>query len=182
MDITKIVQLRLLKEDFRKISFNENYTTLFLDKQNYLEHLSEFNYISDLMKKDFDWEGIPTESDIHQRFKNNSHCLFWIYDNDPIGWAWSNYNVSPDWKNTTQELKEGEIYGGGAFLSKTIKRPPNSGLIFYNLTFDYWLNELNNNVIYQYSDDWNRVSSIMSYKNGFKKFNFIKERQNAREH
>jgi len=27
----------------------------------------------------------------------------------------------------------------------------------------------------QYSDDWNRVSSIMSYKNGFKNYNFIKE-------
>jgi hypothetical protein len=176
MDITKLIQLRLLKKDFRKISFNENYTTLFLDKNNYLEHLPEFNYISDLMKLDFDWDDIPNESDIHERFINNSHCLFWIYDNDPIGWAWSNYNVSFDWKTITQELKEGEIYGGGAFLSKTIKRPPNSGLIFYNLTFDYWLNEMNNNVIYQYSDNWNRVSSIMSYKNGFKKYNFIKER------
>ena len=48
-------------------------------------------------------------------------------------------------------------------------------MIFYNLTFDYWLNEMNNDCILQYSDDWNRVSSIMSYKNGFKNYNFIKE-------
>ena len=74
-----------------------------------------------------------------------------------------------------QELSEGEIYGGGAFLSRKVERPPNSGLIFYNLTFDYWLNEMNNDCILQYSDNWNRVSSIMSYKNGFKNYNFIKE-------
>ena len=174
MDLEKIVQLRLLKSNFKKIDFTENYQVKFFDKSNYLDHLPDFNYISSLMRKDFDWDGIPTESDIHQRFKNNSHCLFWIYDNDPIGWAWSNYNISPDWKTITQELEDGEIYGGGAYLSKTIKRPPNSGLIFYNLTFEYWLEEMNNDVIYQYSDDWNRVSSIMSYKSGFEKYKFLK--------
>ena len=74
----------------------------------------------------------------------------------------------------TKTLNENEIYGGGAFLSKKVNRPANSGLIFYNLTFDYWLNEMDNECIYQYSDDWNRVSSILSYKNGFEQFNFIK--------
>ena len=34
MDITKIVQLRLLKKDFKKLPFSENYTTLFVDKFN----------------------------------------------------------------------------------------------------------------------------------------------------
>ena len=67
-----------------------------------------------------------------------------------------------------QDLSEGELYGGGAFLSRKVERPSNAGVVFYNLTFDYWLNEMNNDCILQYSDDWNRVSSIMSYKNGFK--------------
>ena len=78
---------------------------------------------------------------------------------------WSNYNITPLWEESIQELKEGEIYGGGYLIK--IKNT-NSGLIFYNLTFDYWLNEMNNDCILQYSDDWNRVSSIMSYKNGLR--------------
>lgn len=176
MNLDKIIQLKLDKNDFKKMSFSENYKVKFFDKSNYLENLSDFNYISSLMKKDFDWSGIPTEETIHKRFECNSHCLFWIYDNDQIGWAWSNYNVTPLWEESIQNLNDGEIYGGGAFLSRKVNRPPNSGLIFYNLTFDYWLDKMNNHTIFQYSDDWNRTSSIMSYKNGFKKFNFIKER------
>lgn len=175
MDINKIVQLRLLKEDFKKLPFSENYTTLFVDKSNYQKFILELLCVSDLMHEDFEWKGIPNEDTLHRRFNHNSHCLFWIYNDEPIGWAWSNYNVTPLWEESIKDLSEGEIYGGGAFLSRTVKRPPNSGLIFYNLTFDYWLNEMNNDCILQYSDDWNRVSSIMSYKNGFKKYNFIKE-------
>jgi hypothetical protein len=169
-----IVQLRLLRKNFKKIDFDESYSIEFVDNSTYEKHISDLLYISDLMKRDLEWEGIPNETDIQKRFENNSHCLLWKYDKQPIGWAWSNYNVSFDWKTITQKLNKGEIYGGGAFLSKSVKRPSNSGLVFYNLTFEYWLEEMNNNVIYQYSDDWNRVSSILSYKNGFEKYNFIK--------
>lgn len=174
MDTKEIIQLRLLKKDFKKIYFNENYTIRFLDKKNYLDYLNELNYISNLMKQDFDWDGIPDEHNIHRRFDNNSQCIIWLYENDPIGWAWSNYNVTLNWQNIIQKLKKEEIYGGGAFLSRKIKRPTNSGLVFYNLTFDYWLNKMNNSVIYQYSDNWNRVSRILSYKNGFQQYEFIK--------
>jgi len=174
MNTHDIIQLRLLRKNFKKIDFDETYSVKFIDKSTYEKHILDLLYISDLMRKDFDWDVIPSEMDIHQRFENNSHCLLWVYDNQPIGWAWSNYSVSFDWKTNVQELKKGEIYGGGAFLSKSIKRPSNSGLVFYNLTFEYWLEKMNNTIIYQYSDIWNRVSSILSYKNGFEKYNFIK--------
>lgn len=174
MDKTSVVQLRLQKSKFKKIPRNERYSVLFLDKENYTQYLPELLNISTLMKQDFDWDGIPDETSLHRRFANNSHCLFWILDDSPIGWAWSNYNVSPNWETVIQELNDGEIYGGGAFLSRKIDRPADSGLIFYNMTFSYWLHEMNNEYIYQYSDDWNRVSAIMSYKNGFEKYNFLK--------
>ena len=174
MDKTKVTQLRLKKTDFKDMTYDNRYSVLFLDKDNYLEYLHELIHISSLMKLDFDWVGIPNETTLHRRFNHNSHCLFWIFEGDPIGWAWSNYNVTPMWEESIQELKKGEIYGGGAFLSRKINRPADSGLIFYNMTFSYWLNQIDNDYIYQYSDNWNRVSSIMSYKNGFKKYNFLK--------
>ena len=174
MDINKIVQLRLLKKDFNKLVCDDIYSVLFVDKENYLGYVDKLLEVSSLMHLDFEWDGIPTEEILHNRFEHDSHCLFWNLNNKPIGWAWSNYAVTPTWEESIQTLNENEIYGGGAFLSKKVDRPANSGLIFYNLTFDYWLNEMGNDCIYQYSDDWNRVSSILSYKNGFEQFNFIK--------
>ena len=175
MNVNKVVQLRLLKKDFIKFDFNENYTLRFIDKSNYINNLKDLLHISSLMSLDFDWDGIPNEETLHRRFNHNSHCLLWVYNETPIGWAWSNYNITPLWEEPIQTLKPSEIYGGGAFLSKTVQRPPNSGLMFYNLTFDYWLNKMNNESIFQYSDDWNRVSTLLSYKNGFKKYEFIKK-------
>ena len=125
------------------------------------------------MQDDFKWEGIPDKDTLHSRFHYNSHCLLWCYNSNPIGWAWSNNNITPLWKESIQELQLDEIYGGGAFLSRRVDRPANSGLIFYNLTFEHWLYKMNNNCIFQYSDDWNRASSIISYKNGFKAYNFL---------
>ena len=106
MDTTKIIQLRLLKEDFKKLIFLENYTTLFVDKSNYEQYLPGLLKVSNLMKLDFKWEGIPTEETLHKRFEHNSHCLFWNYNDSPIGWAWSNYNVTPLWKESIQDLSE----------------------------------------------------------------------------
>jgi len=173
MDPSKIVQLRLLKKDYKDIPFKEPYAVRFVDKHNYRDHLSRLLRVTEMMVTDIQWIGIPDEDTLHKRFDQNSHCLIWEYNNQPIGWAWSNYNITIDWQEIYRKLPKGQIYGGGAFLSRKIKRPPNSGLIFYNLTFDYWLNKMNNDCILQYSDDWNRVSSIMSYKCGFKKFNFL---------
>lgn len=173
MDVNKIVQLRLLRDKFKKIPFTENYSVQLVDIFNYKNYISQLINISELMKSDFDWIGIPDEATLHRRFQHNSHCLLWIYNSITIGWAWSNYNVTPYWEKSIQELNDKEIYGGGAFLSKKVDRPTNSGLIFYNLTFDYWLNKMDNNCIYQYSDTWNRASSILSYKNGFDKFNYL---------
>ena len=85
-----------------------------------------------LLKKDFNklvCDDIPTEEVLQRRFGYNSHCLFWNLNNKPIGWAWSNYEVTPTWEESIQTL-----------------------------------NEMSNDCIYQYSDDWNRVSSILSYK------------------
>ena len=129
MDINKIVQLRLLKKDFNKLVCDDIYSVLFVDKENYLGYVDKLLEVSSLMHLDFEWDGIPTEEILHNRFEHDSHCLFWNLNNKPIGWAWSNYAVTPTWEESIQTL-----------------------------------NEMSNDCIYQYSDDWNRVSSILSYK------------------
>ena len=177
MNLSDIHQLSLSKKDFKEISYAENYSVKFLTPDNSSNYSRELQQVISYIPVDLpSWEDRPTMEDIRMRFDNKSHCLLWIYNNQPIGWAWSNSNVTLDWKNCIKTLPNGTIYGGGAFLSRSVDRPPNAGLIFYNLTFKFWLFELDNNTIYQYSDKWNRVSSILSYKCGFKNDSFIQDK------
>ena len=177
MNLSDIYQLSLSKKDFKEISYAENYSIKFLTPDNFSIYNKELQQVISYIPVDLpSWEDKPTMDDIRMRFDNKSHCLLWIYNNQPIGWAWSNSNVTLDWKNCIKTLPNGTIYGGGAFLSRSVDRPPNAGLIFYNLTFKFWLFELNNNTINQYSDKWNRVSSILSYKCGFKNDSFIQDK------
>ena len=80
MDTTKIIQLRLLKEDFKKLIFLENYTTLFVDKSNYEQYLPDLLRVSNLMKLDFKWSQqnicsvkkalVSTDQQTHKQQKN----------------------------------------------------------------------------------------------------------------
>ena len=175
MDVSKINQFRLFKEDFKKISHNREYSIKYIKSNSYQEYIEEILSISRLMHKDFEWDGIPTEVDIHQRFENNSECFIYYYNNNPVGWTWFHSHVSIDWKSIYQKLNNNELYVGGAFVSKTCNLPPISGFMFYNISFWKWLTEFDYNTIYLYSDSLNRASAQLCYKSGFTKYNFIKE-------
>ena len=175
MDINKIVQLRLFKHDFKKILHNSDYSIKYVDYTSYETYLDKLLYISKLMHKDFEWDGIPTESNLHNRFKNNSKCFIYYYNNEPVGWTWFHSHVSIDWISTYQNLNSNELYVGGAYVSKTCNLPAISGFMFYNISFWEWLTKFNYNIIYLYSDSWNRASAQLCYKSGFTKYNFLNE-------
>lgn len=170
-----IVQIRLQKQKLQKYSFEDNYSIILLDKSNYKDYISDLNYISSLMKKDFDWSGIPDEYDLHSRFYYNSYCLISFYNNNPIGWCWANKKVTPLWgEDSIMNLNDNEIYVGGAYLSKTVDRPKDSGQIFYSIWFDYFTNTMNNDIAYSYVDEWNTHSLQLAYNIGMEKYDFIK--------
>lgn len=169
-----VVYLRLLRDSLRKFSFTKEYTFLFIDKSNYESYLLDLLYISKLMKLDFDWDGIPDEETLHKRFNNHSICLLSFYNNLSIGWIWGNKQVTPFWEDSIMNLNDGEIYVGGAYLSKTIDRPKNSGQVFYSIWFDYFINKMNNDVAYSYIDKWNSHSLKLAYNIGMEKYDFIK--------
>lgn len=175
MDINKIVQLRLLKNEYKRLSHHGEYSLIHLTYRSYLPHLSDLLKISKLMKLDFEWDGMPDEDDIHLRFKNNSQCFLYRYQQKIVGWTWFHEDVSIDWKTIYQKLNNGDVYVGGAYVSKTCNLPPIAGYMFYNISFSKWLNDLNYNTIYLYSDDWNRASAQLCYKSGFTKYNFLNE-------
>lgn len=174
MNIQGVVQIRLLKEHINRFTFNQNYTFTLVDSQNYKKYLSELICVSDLMKEDFDWDGTPNEDDIHKRFENNSKCLLSYYNNNIVGWIWGNDNFTPYWKETIQQLNKNEIYVGGAFLSKKVERPKESGQVFYSMWFDYFLTNFDKEYAYSYVDDWNTHSLDLAYNIGMKQYDFIK--------
>ena len=59
MDTTKILQLKLTKESLVPFEILEDYKIVLVNKENYNNYLHELSYVSDLMKQDFDWVGIP---------------------------------------------------------------------------------------------------------------------------
>lgn len=169
-----IVQIKLERKNLTKFSFSDDYKMVFVNKETYQDYLSELLNVSKLMKKDFDWEGIPDEKDLIKRFESNSVCLLSFYNHSVIGWIWANENYTPTWEESIQDLDEDEIYVGGSYLSKTEERPSGSGLAFYYIWFKYFLYALNKKKAYSYVDSWNTRSLELAYKIGMKEYNFIK--------
>jgi len=175
MDINNIVQFRLLKSEFKKISINDSYKLIHLTEANYDEYLSELLYVVELLHIDLEWDGIPNKDEIIKRFQNKSECFLWLYDDVVVGWTWFNSNITIDWINLYQQLNPNELYVGGAFLSRKSKTPPIAGFKFYNYSFYTWLTDLKYHTIYLYSDSWNRASAQLCYKCGFTQYNFLNE-------
>lgn len=169
----KITEVRLYKPDFLPYISSHDYRVEYVSVENYQSYTDDFSKIIELMNSELDWDGIPTMNRVVERLKSNSNCLVCKYNDETIGWVWSNPNITLNWIDVYQTLPKNYIYGGGAFLTKTIIRPPDAGLAFYSLFFDFWLNTLNRDYIVQYADDWNRASSILSFKCGFKRYKFL---------
>jgi len=177
MDINKIVQLRLLKKDLPSFKSNDKYWFQPVVISNLNNQLKNLKIVCELISGELEWDGAPTLQDSIDRITFGSVCNLWMYDNEVLGWHWTNSScVTEDWKSEYQKLKSNEIYIGGAFLSRKNKPSPKSAYYFYRQGFEYSLVKENKDTMYLYSDDWNRASAQLSYRCGFKKFNFIKER------
>lgn len=179
MEVDKIVQFKLLKNDFKKVNIDIEYQMIHLTKLNYTNYWRDLLHVINLISNDLKWDGIPNKDDIINRFNNNSECFLWIYDNIVVGWGWFNKDITLDWINIYQKLNENGLYAGGAFVSKKIKTPTDSGFKFYNYSMDLFLNKFNYDVVYLYSDSWNRASAQLSYKCGFKKYNFLNDKKSS---
>lgn len=175
MDINKIVQFRLLKSEFRPLEISDSYKLIHLTKNNYTQYWDDINIVIELLHADLEWDGIPDEERVIRRFENNSELFLWYYNQKIVGWTWFNKSFTTDWESIIHSLDKTELYVGAAFISKKVNLPPDAGWKFYNLSFGTWLHKLNNDIIYLYSDDWNRASALLCYRSGFKQYNFIKQ-------
>jgi hypothetical protein len=174
VNLDKIIQVKLHKEDLKLLPKKEDYNVVFLDKKNYIHYTDEINTIIRYIKQDLpNWKESPDFNDIVKRFQANSHCILFYYKNKCIGWNWGNENVCFDWVNCSQTLSPGEIYCGGCFVTKSVERPADSGLYNYNMFCDYYLNHLSYNKLYGYIDSWNKPAIRVNLQTGVKFFNFI---------
>lgn len=176
MNLIDIFQIRLIKADYRKFPQKEHFNMQYINLDNYRLFNREINNVLSYIKTDLpEWTEAPSYKDIIKRFKANSHCLLFYYNKECIGWNWGNKNVCFDWINIVQELPEGEIYGGGCFVSRSIERPANAGLYNYNMIFDYWINKMGYHTVYGYVDKWNKAALRVNFQNGLTVYNYLKD-------
>lgn len=177
MNYKKIVQLRLFRKDMKSIESDDRYNNSFVTISNFQENISKLEQVINFLHQDLVWDGIPTIEEVKERLTFGSVCMLWEFENKVVGWSWLNNEcVTIDWKTEHTPLKENiEQYGGGAFLSKQRKPETTSGYKFYRYGIENMLKYFNKEILYLYADDWNRASSMICYKIGFKQYNFINE-------
>tara|TARA_B110000858_G_scaffold7870_1_gene8470 strand:- start:987 stop:1517 length:531 start_codon:yes stop_codon:yes gene_type:complete len=176
MNNAEYVQLRLFRNDMNHIEPDSRYTNSFITLSNFQENVSKLQKVIDFLHQDLVWDGIPTIDEVNERLVFGSVCMLWEFENKVVGWSWLNNEcISIDWKSEHTTFKsKTEQYGGGAFLSKQNKPEPEAGYKFYRYGIENMFKYFNKETLYLYADDWNRASSILCYKIGFTKFNFLK--------
>ena len=169
-----IIQIRLLKENYKAFPPKSEYSMKYVDKNNFLEYDKDIKIVLDLINEELsDWELCPDYQTIVDRFDADSHCLLFYYNNRCIGWNWGNPKVCIDWITPLQDLKANEVYGGGCYVSRLVARPPHAGLYNYNLIFDYWIYKLGYDTVYGYIDSWNKAAIRVNWANGLHEFNYM---------
>lgn len=168
------VQLKLHVKDLNDHTYNDDYwfDTInlgnFNKRKTYLQRVIEYHH------DDLDWKETPTIEIVKQRIKFGSTCHLWMYKDICLGWHWTNSKfITRDWLTPYRQLKPTELYIGGAFISKKAKPSASSSYYLYRQGFEYSFNFHNKQIMYLYSDNWNRASAQLCYKCGFRKFNFL---------
>jgi hypothetical protein len=177
MDYKKIVQLRLFRKDMNSIEPDDRYGNSFVTLSNFQENIPKLEKVINFLHHDLVWDGIPTIEEVKERLSFGSVCMLWEFENKVVGWSWINNEcITIDWKTEHIRFKEKtEQYGGGAFLSKLNKAETTSGYKFYRYGIENMFRHFDKEVLYLYADDWNRASTMLCYRIGFKPYNFIKE-------
>lgn len=176
MDLSEITQFRLFKADLVPHTYNDKYWFKTIDTQSFAENIEDIEKVIQYHYEDLNWDDTPTTEVVLDRLKFGSQCHLWMYEETCLGWHWTNPNcITLDWKSEYQPLKSNEIYIGGALVSRQHKPDKgNSARIFYRQGFEYSFKFTSTNIMYLYSDSWNRASAILCYKAGFTQFDFIR--------
>jgi hypothetical protein len=176
MSTDNSIQIQILKTDYKKMNRYPHFKMEYVDKNNFSEYVDDLKQVIMYIQKQLtDWPEAPNYTEVLKRFEGDSRCLLFYYNNSAIGWNWFNPNVALDWKTTIQELPENEVYGGGCFVTTLVDRPANSGMINYNMYFEYMLEILGYDVAYGYVENWNRTAKRVNFANGATFNNFLKE-------
>ena len=174
IDVSKIDEFRLHRNEMSLIEPDERYSFSFVDNTSFKNNKDSLVKVIKFLHEDLVWDGIPTIEQVKQRLDFGSICMLWKFENKVVGWSWLNNRViSFDWSSKHKELFPDEQYGGGAFLHRASSPEPKAGYKFYRFGIENMFKSYNKSVLYLYSDSWNRASSILSYRVGFKKYNFI---------
>ena len=183
MNVNKIVQFRLYKNNLRPHKFDNRYWFNTLSTDNFSQNLNNIKKSIEYHHEDLQLEDTPTPEVVYERLEFGSQCHLWMYEEKCLGWHWTNTNcITVDWKSHYQDIEENELYIGGALVSRKHKPDRgNSSMIFYRQGFEYSFDLKNTDTMYLYSDDWNRASAQLCYRNGFTNHTFIKEK-NGTEH
>ena len=176
MDIKKVTQFKLLKENLPNHIDDNRYWFDTVNKTNVRKHKANLQIVLNFILDELEWDYGPNMQDVFDRIEFGSLCHLWMYDDNVLGWHWTNDEcVTHDWKTFAQKIKSNEIYIGGAFVSRNNKPSASSAIYFYRQGFEYSFELSNTNTMYLYSDYWNRASAQLCYKCGFTKYNFLNE-------
>jgi hypothetical protein len=172
MDISKINQFRLLKKDLPKHIHDSRYW--FKQIHSIEDDVEGLLKVIEYHHEDLEWDAIPDLDEIKRRLDFGSYIGLNMFEDEPIGWNWTNPDcVTIDWKSHYQDLKPNEFYIGGTFFTRKAKPYPNSAMVAYRQGLEHYFNFHKKDTLYLYSDDWNRASSMLCYKCGLIKFNFL---------
>lgn len=178
MNLSEVAQLVGYKKNYVKYPDKQHYSMKYADINNISEYSSDLKTVVKLIKEELtDWEEAPTYKTVIDRFEAGSYCLLFYYNDDCIGWNWGNKNVCFDWQTVFQELEPGEIYAGGCYVAKNVKRPADAGFYNYNMVLDYFYNQALNHTVYGYVELWNKAAIRVNLQNGIIISNYLDEKK-----
>ena len=167
------IQLRLLRENLPPFTFDLDFWFKPVTLYNLQTVKEDVLKVEQYHYEDIDWDKTPNYEEVEKRVASGSTCHLFYYRDLCLGWHWTSTVVTYDWITPIQELKPNEIYGGGAFISRKNKPSPSTALYFWRQGLEYDLNYHNADTMYLYTDDWNRSSTQLCYRNGFKDYSFL---------
>ena len=170
-----ILQFKVTKDQLNDL-YPQNYpeyTFYYITQDNYNQYSEDLNTIIDYHHRDLDWKDTPTYEVLEKRFSAGSTCYLMRYEGVPLGWGWSNRRLTFDWMNIVSDLPKNGMYGGGTFVTRSIKRPARSGIYYTSKWYQFLFEHEKLDYMYGYIDDWNRGFIRMNYQIGWKNINWM---------